>query len=207
MTRSRKWMLIAAIALGAAAVMVLAASIIALTVYRIPSVSMYPAIERGDRILAHDFSYGIPIPLFGGKLMASRVRRGDIVVFPRPDNPREDYIKRVIALGGETVEMRGGRVWVDGRRLEEPYFYRDPWALEVQAGRGGKPSKLPPVKIPAGHLFVLGDNRFNSVDSRHFGFIAEESVKSRGWLVYFSREPKKGILKGIRFHRLAKRLR
>ena len=196
-----------AVALGGAAVMVLAVLKIALTVYRIPSASMYPAIERGDRILANDFSYGIPIPLFGGRMMASRVRRGDIVVFTRPDRPEEDYIKRVIALGGETVEMRGARVWVDGRRLEEPYFYRDPWALEVQAGRGGEPFKLPPVKVPEGHLFVLGDNRFNSVDSRHFGFILEKSVKSRGWLVYFSREPKKGILEGIRFNRLAKRLR
>ena len=207
MTRSRKWMLIAVIALAAVTAMVLAVSKFALTVYRIPSASMYPAIEQGDRILANDFSYGIPIPFFGGKLMASRVRRGDIVVFPRPDRPREDYIKRVIALGGEMVEMRGGRVWVDGQRLEEPYLYRDPWALELQAGRGGEPVRLPPVKVPAGHLFVLGDNRFNSVDSRHFGFIAEESVKSQGWLVYFSREPKKGILEGFRFHRLAKRLR
>lgn len=207
MTRFRKWTLIAVIILGAATVTVLAASKIALTVYRIPSASMYPAIEPGDRILANDFSYGVPIPFFGGKLMASRVRRGDIVVFPRPDQPGVDYIKRVIALGGETVEMRGGRVWVDGRRLEEPYFHRDPWALEVQASRGGKPPGLPPVKVPPGHLFVLGDNRFNSVDSRNFGFVPEASVSARGWLIFFSREPQKGFFEGFRFHRLAKRLR
>jgi len=207
MSGSRKWTLITAITLGVVAVIVFAASQLALTVYRIPSISMYPAIERGDRIFATNFSYGIPIPLLGGKLGASRVRRGDIVVFPRPGQGGVDYIKRVIALEGETVEMRGGRVWVDGRRLEEPYFHRDPWALEVRATRGGKPFRLPPVTVPPGHLFVLGDNRFNSVDSRHFGFVPEASVKSRGWLVYFSREPNKGWLEGIRFHRLAKRLR
>ena len=206
MTRFRKWMLIAAITLGMVTVMVLTASKISQTVYRISSASMYPAMEQGDRILANDFSYGIPIPLFGGKLMASRVGRGDIVVFPHPDRPGVDYIKRVIAMGGETVEMRGGRVWVDGRRLEEPYSHRDPWALEGPAGRRKKPSKQGPVKVPAGHLFVLGDNRFNSMDSRHFGFIAEEDVKARGWLVYFSSDPRKGFLEGFRFQRLAKRL-
>jgi signal peptidase I len=115
--------------------------------------SMAPGIHDGDRILVDQLS-----PVLGS------VARGDIVVLRCPLDPRYDYIKRVVALPGETVEVRHGRVWIDGLELDEPY-------VEAQDQR----SALRMV-VPADSYFVMGDNRRHSSDSREFGAIAGEQV-------------------------------
>jgi signal peptidase I len=130
--------------------------------FRIPSASMEPALMIGDRIWA--------------RRMAS-YSRGDIVVFRPPDRPGEDYVKRVAGLPGESVALRNGRLVVGGRRVPEP------WA--VFALRGGPGRDFGPVRVPPDCVFVLGDNRDNSRDSRYFGPVPLRSVFGRAYKRYW----------------------
>lgn len=171
--------------------------------FKIPSGSMYPTIEIGDHIFATMFSYGIPIPFTDVKLARRDVQRGDIVIFPFPKNPEIDYIKRVIATGGETVSIRNNQVMINGKPLEEPYSYYD---QRYRSNGKERDSNFGPVKVPAGHLFVMGDNRYNSLDSRYWGFVDEKTVKGRGWIIYFSHDPEAGWFAGYRIGRIASTL-
>jgi signal peptidase I len=114
------------------------------------------------------------------------IRRGDIIVFKYPEEPERDFIKRVIGLPGETIELRKKRVLIDGTQLDEPYVQYlsppdqddgDEFDVRVQYG---------PVTVPPGHFFMMGDNRDNSQDSRYWGFLPQEYVKGRALFVYFS---------------------
>jgi signal peptidase I len=171
--------------------------------FKIPSGSMYPTIKVGDHIFATMFSYGIPVPFTDSKIDPQPVHRGDIVIFPYPEDPSVDYIKRVIGLPGETVEMKGEQVYIDGRALDEPYAYYDPHVLRARQLAGQPPQHFGPVRVPPGHLFMMGDNRFNSSDSRYWGFVDESTVKGRGWVIYFSHDPDDGWLQGYRLGRIA----
>ena len=171
--------------------------------FKIPSGSMYPTIEVGDHIFATMFSYGIPVPFTDTKLVPEPIHRGDIIIFPFPGDPSVDYIKRVIGLGGETVEMKGEQVFIDGKPLNEPYAYYDPQVLRARQLSGQAPQHFGPVRVPPGHLFMMGDNRFNSSDSRYWGFVDQRTVKGRGWVIYFSHNPDDGFFEGYRFGRIA----
>jgi signal peptidase I len=120
------------------------------------------------------------------------VRRGDIVVFKYPEDPERDFIKRVIGLPGETLEVRDKRVYIDGRRLDEPYVhylepptgsteYQEITSFDLRERYG-------PVKVPVDKYFVMGDNRDNSQDSRYWGFLPREYVKGRALMIYWSYE-------------------
>ena len=126
--------------------------------------SMEPTLRSGERLLINKFIYRFTEP-----------GRGNIVVFHPLARPREDYIKRVIAVAGETVEIRDGKVWVDGTALIEPYI------KEPTYGQFG------PVRVPRGKLFVLGDNRNNSQDSRYkeVGLVSLKSVIGKAMLRYW----------------------
>jgi len=171
--------------------------------FKIPSGSMYPTIRVGDHIFATMFSYGIPVPLTDTKLIPEPIHRGDVIIFPFPGDPSVDYIKRVIGLGGETVEMKGTQVYIDDKPLNEPYAYYDPQVLRAQQISGQAPQHFGPVRVPPGHLFMMGDNRFNSSDSRYWGFVDARTVKGRGWVVYFSHNPDDGWFEGYRLGRIA----
>jgi signal peptidase I len=135
-----------------------------LAAFYIPSASMLSTLEEGDRVLVNKLSYKL-----------HDVNRGDIVVFERPpsepDNGIVDYIKRVIALPGETVEGRDGRVVVNGRYLNEPYL-----------DEGTVTSDFAPQTIPPDHVFVMGDNREVSVDSRTFDAIPIDGIVGRAFV-------------------------
>jgi signal peptidase I len=170
--------------------------------FKIPSGSMIPTIEVGDHIFATMYSYGLQIPFIDVRLFGQTPERGDIVIFPFPGDPSVDYIKRVIAKGGETVEVRGKDVLVDGKVLPEPYAYYDP---AKEAAFGVKCDGLRycgPLTVPPGHLFVMGDNRLDSADSRVWGFVDEATVKGRGRIIYWSHDPRAGLLEGYRLTRL-----
>lgn len=131
--------------------------------FYIPSSSMEPTLDVGDRVLVNKLSYRL-----------HDVNRGDLVVFERPDGGQseiKDLIKRVIALPGETVEAREGTVVIDGRVLEEPYLAEDETVVDFA-----------PVEVPDDHVFVMGDNRDDSRDSRTFGPIHEDEIVGRAFL-------------------------
>ncbi len=143
----------------------------------IPSGSMEDTVLPGDYILVNRFLYAPTAFGWERQLLPSRsIERGDLVVFKHPLEPERDFIKRVIGLPGETVELRQGYVWVDSQRLDEPYvnpLYRD---------RQSRPA----VRVPPGHYFVMGDHRNNSADSREWGTVPQSVIKGRAFMVLFS---------------------
>lgn len=130
----------------------------------IPSSSMLPTLQLQSRVLVNKLSY-----------IVGDIERGDIVVFKPPESLKveEDYIKRVIALPGETVEVKGSQVYVDGEALTEPYI------LEPPAYEFG------PFSVPENCLFVMGDNRNNSFDSHAWGALEKDRVKGRAFVIYW----------------------
>ena len=136
--------------------------------FYIPSGSMEPTLQIGDRILVSKFSYRL-----------GPIRRGDITVFHFPLSPARDFVKRVVALPGETVELREGLVLINGKPLSELY------PTPLPGGDRACTSSYGPKKVPEGQYFVLGDNRCNSEDSRFFGFVPAENVVGKALLVYW----------------------
>ncbi|MBF0350661.1 MAG: signal peptidase I [SAR324 cluster bacterium] len=182
--------------------------------FKIPSGSMYPTINIGDHIFATMFSYGAPIPFTDIKLFPQPIERGDIVIFPYPRDPSIDYIKRVVALAGETVQIIEDQIYINGTALKEPYAYYDPQKqhmieqFKLTAGENMPPiNNFGPVTVPAGHIFTLGDNRYNSADGRYWGFVDIKTVKGQGQLVYWSHDPEAGLFGGYRLERLFQRLK
>jgi signal peptidase I len=161
--------------------------------FKIPTGSMENNLLIGDHLIVNKFVFG---PNLGGLdrsvLPMRDIRRGDIVVFKYPEDPERDFIKRVIGLPGETLEVRDKRVYVNGQRLEEPYVhYLEPpkGASEYQEVTSfDLRERYGPVKIPADKYFVMGDNRDNSQDSRYWGFLPREYVKGRALMIYWSYE-------------------
>jgi signal peptidase I len=129
--------------------------------YRIESLSMEPNFSEGEFILVNKLAYRLGEPI-----------RGDVIVFHNPSNPSEDYIKRIIALPGDTVEIRDQAIYINNRVLEEPYEHN----------RLAPASRFGPLIVEPNHLFVMGDNRPNSKDSREFGALSENLIVGRAWL-------------------------
>jgi len=136
----------------------------------IPSGSMLPTLQIGDYVLVNKFIYRF-----------RPIHRDDIIVFKYPKNEAEDYIKRVIGLPGDTLEIRGTQVFINGRLLNEPYavYGSTPFGAVTRNAFG-------PIQIPPGKLFMMGDNRDNSLDSRFWGLLDEKKVEGKALLVYFS---------------------
>jgi signal peptidase I len=166
--------------------------------FKIPTGSMETNLLVGDHLLVNKMVYS---PSWGGLeqglLPKKPIRRGHVVVFKFPGEPARDFIKRVIGLPGETVEIRNKVVYINGKALDESayvHFLEPP--LEPSdpeyGGRGDTRDNWGPDEIPPGRLFVLGDNRDNSKDSRFWGFLPEDQVKGRALLVYWSYEATRG---------------
>jgi|SRR5579875_2424099 len=139
--------------------------------YQVSGYSMEPTLQSGERVLVNKLVFHFQAP-----------RPGEIVVFRSPVIPSQDWIKRVIAVPGETVRIRDGRVYVDGRLLRAPYpTYPDP------------SSNLQAVKVPPGCLFVLGDNRPDSYDSRYFGFLKESLLRGEAFVIWWPPKDFRGL--------------
>lgn len=159
MRNTVEWVLI----IGAALLAALVIKTYLLQAFYIPSPSMEPTLNIQDRVLVNKLSYRL-----------HDVHRGDVVVFERPPNDLgeiRDLIKRVIALPGETVQGKDGTVFVDGRRLNEPYL-----------PDGTVTGQFGPKTIPPGYVWVMGDNRSNSSDSRVFGAISQDRIVGRAFV-------------------------
>jgi signal peptidase I len=210
--------------LGMALVLFLIIRTFLVEAFQIPSGSMERTLLAGDFLFVNKAVYGAQIPGTNARLPGfESPHRGDVLVFAYPKNPELNYVKRVIGVGGDTVEMRGGEVRVNGEPLAEPYVQRvgpadmyDPefnWQRDYLVGgpataRSYHPTRdtWGPLAVPRGKYFVLGDNRDNSADSRYWGFVDATAVKGRPLVVYFSydREAHDALpwLTDIRWHRL-----
>ncbi|HEY0140127.1 MAG TPA: signal peptidase I [Thermoanaerobaculia bacterium] len=160
--------------------------------FKIPSPSMEDNLKVGDHLVVNKFIYGPPAGLLDGLMPLREIERGDIIVFRYPENPDQDYVKRVIGLPGDTVEIKDKKVLVNGRLLAEPYVIftdegivpdrpalPEPWRSRDQ---------MKPRKIPEGQYFAMGDNRDQSADSRYWGNVPRGFIKGRPFMVYWSYE-------------------
>jgi signal peptidase I len=160
----------------------------AVQAFKIPTGSMENNLLIGDHLLVNKFVFGPTNSALESKLLAVREpRRGDIVVFKYPDEPERDFIKRVIGLPGETLELRNKKVFVDGEPLEEPYVhFLDPASNSQEVTSFDVRERYGPVRVPDGQYFVMGDNRDNSQDSRYWGFLPRSYIKGRALMIYWS---------------------
>jgi signal peptidase I len=163
--------------------------------FKIPTGSMENNLLIGDHLLVNKFVFGPTTnPVARTVLPVRDIRRGDIVVFKYPDQPDRDFIKRVIGLPGETVELRNKKVYIDGRPLDEPYVhFLDPPGVGREASGREVTSfdvreRYGPVNVPAAQYFVMGDNRDNSQDSRYWGFLPRDYIKGHALMIYWSYE-------------------
>jgi len=175
--------------------------------FKIPSSSMEPTLQVGDYILVNKFIYGVRIPysdkIFGESkkfLEWKKPQRGNVIVFIFPKDRTKDFIKRVIGTEGEKVEIIHNKIYINDKLVD------DPW------GRFTMPRSsiedYGPVKVPEGSLFVMGDNRDNSQDSRFWGFVKINEVKGKAFIIYFSWDGyAQDLLNKVRWTRLGKLIR
>jgi signal peptidase I len=193
--------------------------------YHIPSGSMEPTLQVGDWLVVNKLRFGPHIPFTDVNLPGyAEPVRGDVVVFESPpqdpsirispDEVTPTLVKRAVGVGGDTIAMRGGQLFVNGaqqsRTAEETSapdaFLHDPLPIfgwqhrfEVSSARMGTPTAQPslhdwgPLVVPAGSFFMMGDNRDNSVDSRFYGFVPRQNVRGRPTFVYYSYDPDEGV--------------
>src|SRR5215468_1230218 len=164
----------------------------------VPSGSMLPTIQIGDHIFVNKLAYSIRLPLIGTELMkVGDLHRGDVVVFVSPIDPSTDLIKRVIAVPGDTVEIRNKQLYVNGEKVPDPHAYFTDSTISASGHR----DNMPPTQVPEGKFFVMGDNRDRSYDSRFWGFANISDIKGKATFVYWSRDVSQGWLTMPRFER------
>ncbi len=181
--------------------------------FQIPTGSMEKTLLIGDFLLVNKFAYShSPLPLERKILPTKKVKKNDIVVFKYPKNVTKDFVKRVIALEGDKLEIKEKQVWINDNPIIEDFkihndtqiytkndYYRYDDYIRDNFG---------PVVVPSGHCFVMGDNRDDSYDSRYWGFLPLDYIKGRPWVIYFSyKAEKNAYLKTSLRDRLAKLVR
>ena len=150
--------------------------------FKIPSGSMRPTLIERDRLMVNKLRYGPKVPFSKDKRLPGMTepKRGDIIVFVYPEDPSRDFIKRLIGLEGETIEIRGGNIYVNDQIVEnssiKDVFY-------YNRGNYGKEGKK--ITVPQGHYFVLGDNSGSSSDGRFWGFVPHGNVIGRAEIIYW----------------------
>jgi signal peptidase I len=166
--------------------------------FKIPSGSMMNTLLIGDHILVNKFIYGVKLPFVKKTIIpVHNPQRGDIIVFEFPEDPSKDFIKRVIGIGGDTIEIRNKQLIVNGTPVNNIHaIYNDP---KIYDGRTQPRDNLGPLKVPQGKLFVMGDNRDSSYDSRFWGFVDLSAVKGEAFIIYWSWDKENF---GVRWNRL-----
>lgn len=182
--------------------------------FKVPTGSMIPTIQIGDYLFANMHAYGLRVPFTDYKLFESKVERGDIIIFPSPEEGSDlDYIKRAIAIGGDEVEFKGEDVYINGQlepsvkpffNPSEPPIYKDTLLLKTPNCRKYY-SILPKgnsFTVPQGKIWAMGDNRRNSSDSRCWGLLDESTVFGKGILVFWNHDPNQNIFSGYQLNRI-----
>jgi signal peptidase I len=152
--------------------------------FKIPSGSMEPTLLVGDHILVNKFLYGIKLPFIRKTIIPiSDPERNDVVVFVYPVDKSKDFIKRVIGLPGDRIEIKGQEIYINGQLFKDEYgFYTNQGAQR----RNPTTKSDRVITVPERHLFVMGDNRDHSYDSRFWGFVPLKSVKGKAFIIYWS---------------------
>ena len=153
--------------------------------FKIPSGSMEPTLLIGDHILVNRFIYGFRVPFTRIKFLEfQEPRRADIIVFKYPEDPSKDFIKRVIGLPGDTVEIRDKKIYINNQLMEDQHgIHRD----SVFLPRDISPrDNYGPARVPPHSFFVMGDNRDSSLDSRFWGFVNTKAVEGKALVIYWS---------------------
>jgi signal peptidase I len=171
--------------------------------FKIPSSSMESTLLVGDHILVNKFIYGVRIPFTNDRWpMFTQPSRGDVIVFVFPEDRTKDFIKRVVAVGGDTVEIRNKQVFINGKPVENPNIqFLDPRVIpETAPPPTNRRDNMRPTRVPEGTVFVMGDNRDYSHDSRFWGFVPVEDVKGEAFVIYYSAQD----LASVRWNRFFK---
>ena len=153
--------------------------------FKIPSGSMQPTLLVGDHILVNKFIYGVKIPFMDKTAIPiTAPKRGDVVVFKFPEDPKKDFIKRVIGIEGDILEIRDKKVFLNNHPMEDEYgTHMDP---HIIPGTARPRDNFGPVTVPSNSLFVMGDNRDHSYDSRFWKFVDLSKVKGKAFIIYWS---------------------
>ncbi|RJP94981.1 MAG: signal peptidase I [Desulfobacteraceae bacterium] len=153
--------------------------------FKIPSGSMQPTLEIGDHILVNKFIYGVKVPYLGNTIVPVKdPQHFDIIVFRYPEDPDKDFIKRLIGVPGDTVEVKNKRVYVNNIPVEHDVGVHSD--SHVLSGRMNPRDNFGPVTVPPESYFVMGDNRDNSYDSRFWGFVDKKAIKGKAFIIYWS---------------------
>jgi signal peptidase I len=161
--------------------------------FKIPTGSMENNLLIGDHLLVNKFAFG-PTAWAAERVLLpiGTIKRGDVIVFKYPEEPDRDFIKRVIGLPGETLELRAKKVYIDGKALDEPYvhFLEPPGVSSElhETTSSDVRERYGPVTVPPNQYFMMGDNRDNSQDSRYWGFLPRDYVKGKALFIYWSYE-------------------
>lgn len=149
--------------------------------FKIPTGSMRPTLLEGDAILVNKFIYGAKFPFPAWQLPAVRKPvRGDVIVFIYPEDPKKDFIKRLVAVGGETVEIRNGTIYINDQPVTNADFNGRYYYNRGDFGESGKK-----ITVPENSYFVLGDNSFSSQDSRFWGFVPAKNIRGKAICIYW----------------------
>ena len=163
--------------------------------FKIPSGSMKETLQIGDHILVNKFIYGVKLPFIMTTIIpVTEPERGDIVVFKFPEDPKKDFIKRTVAVGGDTIEIIDKQVYVNGVKQDHPFAeFKEkgiiPACNDLQKSMGFtrcNKDNFGPAKVPKDKIFVMGDNRDHSYDSRFWGFVDLKVVKGKAFIIYWS---------------------
>jgi signal peptidase I len=200
--------------------------------FKIPSGSMIPTLEVGDHIFVNKFIYGVRVPFTNYKIgeLYRRPQRGEVIVFIYPKNPDQDFIKRIIAVEGDTVEIKDNQVFINDKpvpreHIEGDCTYTDyheetgKWATQgcdrwretldgntydVLYNKYGQAHSWAPVKVPPQSVFVMGDNRDNSHDSRWWGFVPYDLIRGKAMVIWWSSGEPEGFVRLRRMFHLVR---
>jgi len=175
--------------------------------FKIPSSSMEPTLLVGDHLLVNKFIYGIRIPYANVKLFQwKKPQRGDVIVFIYPKDPSKDFIKRVIGTEGEKIQIIQNKIYINDQLIDDPWGHFEKDSLPEYFLR--EMGNFGPVVVPKDSLFVLGDNRDNSQDSRFWGFLRVNAVLGKAFILYFSWNGNaENLFEKVRWSRMGKLIR
>jgi len=171
--------------------------------FKIPSGSMKQTLQIGDHILVNKFIFGVKVPYWNKTIIPIKSpQHGDIIVFKYPKDPNKDFIKRVVGVAGDIIESRDKQLYLNHKLVNHDYgIHTDP---HIMSGNNKPRDNFGPITVPPNSLFVMGDNRDESYDSRFWGFVDLKAVNGKAFIIYWSWDK---LNFGVRWNRLGQILR